>query len=64
MLEAKIKKTDSNKRLQLSGCRILGYIGLSHFISIQGDGCKFPCPLQYDRLPGDHCVNFNFPVVK
>ena len=48
----------------MSGCGILGYIGLSHFISIQGDGCKFPGPLQYNRLPGDHSVNFNFPVVK
>ena len=47
----------------MSGSGILGYIGLSHFISIQGDGCKFPGHLQYDRLPEDH-VNFNFPVVK
>ena len=48
----------------MSGCGILGYIGLSHFISIQGDGCKFQGTPQYDRPPGDHDVNFNFPVVK
>ena len=64
MLEAKIKKTGSKKRPIMSGCFILGYIGLSHSIAMQGDGCKSPGPLQYDRLSGDHGVNFNFPVVK
>ena len=48
----------------MSGCWILGYIGLFHFTSTQGDGCKFPGSLQYDRLPEDHGVYFNFPVVK